>query len=114
HAAARIGYVPAVVAAAKSALKHPPRAIVETAIRQNRGSVGFYESAIFTIAGETPQISPLAAPARAAVAALKQYQEFLEKDLLPRSAGDWRIGREKFYRKIELELDAGMTADEVL
>src|SRR5205085_10392715 len=41
NAAARIGFVPAVVKAAKAALKHPPRAIVETAIRQNRGSIGF-------------------------------------------------------------------------
>jgi uncharacterized protein (DUF885 family) len=114
NAAARMGFVPAVVKAAKAALKHPPRAIVETALRQNRGAIGFYESGIFTIAGETPQISPLAAPARAAATALKDYQEFLEKDLLPRSTGDWRIGKDKFYRKIELELDSGLTADEVL
>jgi uncharacterized protein (DUF885 family) len=114
NAAARIGFVPAVVAAAKTALKHPPRAIVETAIRQNRGSIGFYESGIFAIANETPQLSPLAGPARTAVAALKEYQEFLEKELLPRATGDWRIGKDKFYRKIELELDAGLTADDIL
>jgi uncharacterized protein (DUF885 family) len=114
NAAARIGFVPAVVKAAKAALQHPPKAIVETAIRQNRGAIGFYESGIFAIAGETPQLSPLAGPARVAAAALKEYQEFLEKELLPRSTGDWRLGKDKFYRKIELELDAGLTADEVL
>jgi uncharacterized protein (DUF885 family) len=48
------------------------------------------------------------------VAALKDYQQFLEKDLLPRSNGDWRLGKERFYRKLELELDAGLTADQVL
>lgn len=114
NAAARIAFVPAVVRAAKASLKNPPRAIVETAIKQNRGSIGFYESAIFEIAHETPQLSSLAAPARAAVAALKDYQTFLEKELLPRSSGNWRIGKDKFYRKMELELDSGMSAADVL
>jgi hypothetical protein len=114
NAASRIGYIPAVVKAAKAALKNPPKAILETAIRQNKGSIGFYEGGIFAIAGETPQLSSLAGPARVAVAALKDYQEFLEKELLPRSTGDWRLGKDKFYRKIELELDSGLNADEVL
>jgi uncharacterized protein (DUF885 family) len=114
NAAARIGFVPNIVKAAKIALQHPPRAIVETAIRQNRGAIGFYDSGIFAISGETPQLSPLAGPARAAALALREYQEFLEKDLLPRSTGDWRLGKDKFYRKIELELDSGLSADEVL
>src|SRR5262249_15557827 len=34
--------------------------------------------------------------------------------LLPRATDDWRIGKEKFYKKLELELDAGIGADEVL
>jgi uncharacterized protein (DUF885 family) len=114
NAAARIAYIPAIVKAAKAALKNPPKAIVETAIRQNKGSIGFYESGIFAIAGETPQLSPLAGPARAAVAALKEYQAILETEVLPRATGDWRIGKDKFYRKIEMELDSGLTADEVL
>jgi uncharacterized protein (DUF885 family) len=114
NAAARIEHVPAVVKAAKAALQHPPKAIVETAIRQNRGAIGFYEGGIFVISGETPQLSPLAGPARVAAAALKQYQDFLEKELLPRSTGDWRLGKEKFHRKIELELDSGLSADDVL
>src|SRR5262249_51243586 len=39
---------------------------------------------------------------------------FLEKDLLPKANGEWRIGSEKFARKLELEFDAGMTADQVM
>jgi uncharacterized protein (DUF885 family) len=114
NAAARIAYIPAVVKSAKAALKNPPRAILETAIRQNRGSIGFYESGIYAIAGETPQLSALASPARIAATALKDYQDFLEKELLPRSTGDWRLGKDKFYQKIDLELDSGLSADEVL
>jgi uncharacterized protein (DUF885 family) len=48
------------------------------------------------------------------VACLKEYQAFLEEDLLPRAKGPWRLGKEKFARKLELELDAGLTAQQVL
>src|SRR5439155_8379571 len=46
--------------------------------------------------------------------ALKEYMKFLEDDLLPRDKGDWRLGAEKFAKKLDFELDAGMTAKEVL
>jgi uncharacterized protein (DUF885 family) len=111
---ARIAKLPRIIAAARASLHNPPRVFVETAIRQNRGTIAFYESGVYELAGETPQLSELRPVARKAVAALKEYQDFLEKDLLPRSNGDWRLGKERFYRKLELELDAGLGADEVL
>jgi uncharacterized protein (DUF885 family) len=46
------------------------------------------------------------------VPVLQDYQQFLEKDLLPRANGEWRIGQEKFNRKFELETDAGISADQ--
>jgi uncharacterized protein (DUF885 family) len=114
NAAARIAQLPRIVTAAKAGLRNPPRVVVETAIRQNRGAIAFYESGICTLAGENPQASALREPAQRAVAALEEYQKFLEEDLLPRSKGDWRLGKERFDRKLELELDAGLSADQVL
>ncbi len=113
NAIARIGQVPEAVAAARANLKNPPRVYLETAIPQNLGAIAFYESDIFELAGPTPQLPALKTAAAAAVVALKQHQEFLEKELLPTAKGEWRIGREKFNRKFELETDAGMTADEI-
>jgi uncharacterized protein (DUF885 family) len=115
-AASRIEYVPRVVQAARESLKDCPKVFVETAIKQNRGSIAFYESGIFQITGETPSVSVLAGPCKTAVAALKEYQTFLENDLLPRATGDWRLSREKFVKKLDMELDAGpgLGADEVL
>jgi len=46
--------------------------------------------------------------------ALRDYVKFLEDDVLPRAMGDWRLGKQKFAQKMELELDAGVTAEEVL
>ena len=114
NAASRMAHLPKVVAAAKASLKNPPRVFVETAIRQNRGAIGFYESGLFEVAGETPLLSVLGPAAKPVVASLKEYQKFLEEELLPRANGEWRIGKEKFFRKLELELDAGLGADQVL
>jgi len=110
----RMDQIPRVIAAAKENLQHPARPLLETAIRQNQGSIGFYEKDLFEFAGKTPQLPALKASAQRVVACLKDYQTFLEKELLPRATGEWRLGREKFYRKLELELNAGLTADQVL
>jgi uncharacterized protein (DUF885 family) len=114
NAVARMALIPRVVAAAQKSLRNPPRVIVETAIRQNRGAINFYETGIYEAAGETPQLSELKPAAARLVPVLKEYQTFLEKELLPRAMGDWRLGKERFYRKLELELDAGLTAEQVL
>jgi uncharacterized protein (DUF885 family) len=111
---ARIAQIPKVLAAAQQNLKNPPRVDTETAIKQNRGAIGFYEHDIFEFAGETSQLEALKAAAAAVVPSLKEYQKFLENDLLPRANGEWRIGAEKFARKLDLELDAGVSADEVM
>ncbi|HJZ94609.1 MAG TPA: DUF885 domain-containing protein [Gemmataceae bacterium] len=113
-AASRIGDVPRLLLTAKESLGNPPRVFVETAIKQNRGAIAFYEQGIFEITGETPGVSALAGPCKSAVAALKEYQKFLEDQLLPRAKGEWRIGKERFAKKFELELGAGVTATEVL
>jgi len=111
---ARMRQIPRVVAAARQTLTRPPRSVLETAVAQNRGSIGFYEKEIFALAGETPQKEALQTAAAEVVACLKDYQEFLEKDVRPRANGQWRLGREKFVKKLDLELDAGLTAEGVL
>lgn len=114
NAIARMRQIPRVVAAARENLARPPRVVLETAIAQNRGSIGFYQSDIFEQIGETPQKEALKKAADGVVACLKEYQDFLENTVLPRADGDWRLGKEKFVKKLDLELDAGLSADEVL
>lgn len=114
NAIARMKHIPAIIDAARSTLKHPPKSIVETAILQNRGAIGLFESGIFEMAGETPQLPALRAAAAPVAEKLRLYQLFLERELLPQATGDWRLGRDKFARKLELVLDANRTADQVL
>jgi hypothetical protein len=110
---ARMAEIPRVIATAKQTLTHPPKPILETAIRQNKGAISFYESELFQLAGESPQREKLKGAAAPIVAALQDYQKFLEGDLMSRASGDWRLGKRKFARKLELVLDAGMSADQV-
>ena len=114
NAIARMALIPKVIAAARENLRNPPRTVTETAIRQNRGAIEFYKSDIYNYAGRTRQLPALKAAAGAVVPELEEYQKFLENDLLPRANGEWRLGPEKFARKLELELGAGATADQVL
>ena len=111
---ARMKEIPRVIATARQTLTRPPKTILETAIRQNRGAISFFESELFQLVGETPQLPQLKTAAEPIVAALKDYQQFLESELAPRATGEWRIGKKKFAKKLELVLDAGMTADQVL
>jgi len=114
NAIARMGQIPRVVAAARANLHKPFRTHTETAIRQNRGAIAFYENEIFQFAGQTRQLDALKSAAAPVVQALKDYQQFLEKEVLPQATDEWRIGTKKFSQKLELELDAGVTAEQVL
>ncbi len=114
NAIARMAQLPRIVAEAEKTLTHPPKPILDTAILQNRGAIDFYETEIFEFAGGTAQLDRLKAAAAQTVALLKDYQKFLEGPLMARATGEWRLGREKFGKKFELETQAGITAEQNL
>lgn len=114
NASKRITYIPKVVDAAMQSIGNPPRILTEIAIKRTEGAIAFYEKDIYQLAGETPQLSSLRAPSQTAIASLKKFKTFLTDEVLPRSTGDWRLGKDKFYKKLELELDAGLTAEDVI
>jgi uncharacterized protein (DUF885 family) len=111
---ARMALIPKAIAAARATLHNPSEVMTKTAINQNRGAIGFYKSGFFELAGEAGRSDEARAAAAKVAAALEDYQKFLEDELLPKAKGDWRLGKEKFARKLDLELDAGLTADDVL
>lgn len=114
NAISRIKEIPRIVEEAKRTIYAPPKTILETAILQNRGAISFYEKELFELIGPTPKTAELKQVSGPAVEALKNYQTFLEKEVLPKASGDWRLGKDKFYKKLELVLDAGWDADRVL
>ena len=114
NAASRMSFIPRIVEAARANIKNPPKVLTEVAIRQLKGAIAFYDGSIYEIAGETPQLSELRPAAQRILPVLRDYLKFLEEDVLPRSTGEWRLGKAKFAEKLELELDAGVSAEEVL
>lgn len=115
NAVARMKQIPPIVEVAKRELKRPPKVVVETSLRQVRGAISFYDAEIIGLSGGTEaERAELKQAAEPVVAALREFQRFLQEEVLPRSDGDWRLGREKFVKKFELVLDAGVTADETL
>ncbi|MCC6509402.1 MAG: DUF885 domain-containing protein [Pirellulaceae bacterium] len=114
NAISRIKEIPRIVAVARETIANPPKPVLETAILQNRGAISFYEKDIFELIGATPRQAELKQATQTAASSLKEYQAFLEKEVLPQATGQWRLGKEKFSRKLELVLDAGLNAEEVL
>ena len=111
----RLEAIPKLVAAAKQNLQRPPKVFTETAIAQNKGAISFVQDDLDDFVKQAPEMKAALAPARArAAAALKDYGTRLEHDLLPRSDGDFRFGKEHFDQRLKFALDSDLNADEIL
>jgi uncharacterized protein (DUF885 family) len=106
--ASRLDGIPAVLSVAKVRLTRPSKIQTETAIRQTTGLLGLTEKDLPEQFKDVPSVP--AAAGRAAVA-LKQFQSFLHDELLPRSDGSFRIGRERFTAKLRFVLDDQVDPD---
>jgi hypothetical protein len=106
--------IPRIVDVAKVTIKNPPRSILETAIGQNKGAIGFFDGGLDDLIGDSPQKKEVHAAAKTVVEKLKEYQVFLEETVLPNANGQWRLGKTLFSKKLEMSLDLGRSADEVL
>lgn len=98
--------MPSVLQAARSNLDNPPRIFTEIALEQLLGIVRFFEKDVpiaFHDVTDATLLSQLKVSNDAVIDALKQYQDWLRRELLPRSGGDFRIGEENFRRKLRYE-----------
>ncbi|MFQ5510476.1 MAG: DUF885 domain-containing protein [Candidatus Krumholzibacteriia bacterium] len=111
----RLRQLPGVTALAKANLKNPPRVHVETAIRQNKGTIGLIQDGLQAFVDEVPELSDELRPVRQkAVAALEYYGNWLERDLLPTADGEFRLGEDKFRRKLHYVLESDLTMEDIL
>jgi uncharacterized protein (DUF885 family) len=111
----RLEQMPNVIAAAKANLKNPPRIHTETAIAQNKGVIGLIKGDLQMFIDQAPEMKAELAPAQAkAIAALEEYGTWLEKDLLPRSTGEFRLGDEKYRQKLKFALESDLPKEELL
>lgn len=110
---ARMEALPHFLEQAKKNLQHPPRVFTEFVIKQNPGNIDVFEKQLPDLfAASSTLIARFQAEQPKVVKALKDYQAFLEGELLARSTGDWRIGKERWEKKLALTLGTKMTVDQ--
>ncbi|HET6348234.1 MAG TPA: DUF885 domain-containing protein [Candidatus Krumholzibacteria bacterium] len=110
----RLEAIPMVIAAAKANLKNPPEMHTKTAMQQNEGNISLIRDDLTQFVSQSPKMEKELAPARAAaVAALQEYGQWLEKDLLPRSNGDFRLGDDLWRKKLRFSLDSDLSKEEI-
>ncbi len=111
----RLEDVSAALEAAKANLKNPPRIHTQTAILQNPGAIALIAEQLDAFLEEAPQLKAEMEDARkTAIEALEAYGKWLEEDLLPRSNGNFRIGEEKFRKKLAFVLHSDLSMEEIL
>ena len=107
----RLDGIPAIVATAKQRLQHPAKVNTETAIDQCAGLIGLVET---ELAARFPDgKAALAASAKRAAASLHELQTFFQKDLLARSDGSFRLGRELYAQKLAFVLEDTVDIDAI-
>jgi len=84
-------------------LKNVPLIYTEIALEQLPGTISFFEKDVpsaFADATDPAVKSAFAESNAAAIELLREYQEWLKSEVLPRSNGDFRIGADNFSRKL--------------
>jgi uncharacterized protein (DUF885 family) len=100
---------------AKANLQHPPRVHTETAIEQTQGAISLVRQGLAPLLDRAPQMKKELAPLQEKIAAaLEDYKKWLQNDLLPRSDGDFRIGADKFRKKLRFALASDLSMEEIM
>jgi uncharacterized protein (DUF885 family) len=111
----RMERIPKVIAQAQANLQHSPRVHTETAIEQTQGAIGLVREGLAPLLEQAPQLKKEIAPLQEKTAkALEEYKKWLEKDLLPRSDGDFRLGADKFRKKLRFALSSDLSMEEIM
>jgi uncharacterized protein (DUF885 family) len=100
---AREHQMPAALTAARQNLRNCPRIYTEIALQQLPGDIDFFRQNVPSAFSEVKDATLLAEFKQsnaAVIDALTSYQSWMKGDLLPRSNGDFRIGKDTFALKL--------------
>jgi uncharacterized protein (DUF885 family) len=112
---ARMKALPAFLEQAKRNLKNPPKIFTEFVISQNPGNVKTFKEQLPPLFAPYPELAREFQKLQpAAIGAIESFQVFLETDLLLRSTGDWRLGRERWEEKLALTLASDMKSEDIV
>ena len=109
--------IPKVFDAARQNLENPPRVYTEVAVQQLPGVIGFFKQDVpkaFSEVKDEKILRDFKKSNSAVIEALGKYQAFLEKTVMPRSKGDFRIGAENYQKKLLYEEMVDVPVDHLL
>lgn len=117
HVAGRLEQFPRLLEQVRTTLKpkRVPAVHAETAVKQNRGVLSILENMVEPRLETLPEktqarVREAMATARTAV---EKQQTWLEKELLPNAAGDFRLGPRLFDEKLAFTFNTPLTRDEI-
>jgi uncharacterized protein (DUF885 family) len=107
--------IPRVIAQAKANLQHPPRVHTETAIEQTQGAINLVRREVSVLLDQaSPMKNDLAPLQEKTAAALEDYKKWLQNDLLPRSDGNFRLGADKYRKKLRFALASDLSMEQIM
>jgi uncharacterized protein (DUF885 family) len=118
---ARMDAIPGVIAAARANLSDVPKVFAETGVRLTQGTVSFLRADLPATleaqglaavqASDPALVKDFQAAHARATAAVEGFATWLEREVLPTAAGDFRLGRELFQRKLLYEEHVDLTPE---
>ena len=118
NVASRLEQLPRFLEQARASIQpeRVPKINAETAVARNLGLVSIIETMV------VPEMDKLSDATRSRLEAaietakntLAEHQTWLEEELLPRAAGDFRIGVELYDRKLAFALDSPLSRREIV
>src|SRR5438477_7135974 len=110
----RMDGIPIVIKQAEANLQHPPKVHTETAIEQIEGAINLVRNGLDPLLNQAPPMKKDLAPIQEKTAkALEDYKKWLQDDLLKRSDGDFRLGEDKFRKKLHFALASDLSMEEI-
>ena len=114
---AREQQIPKALEAARQNLDNPPKVYTEVALQQLPDTIKFFQEDVpeaFRHVKDPKLLAEFKTSNEGVVKALTSYQSFLQKDLLPASNGDFRLGAENFSKKLLYDEMSDIPLDRLL
>ncbi len=113
----KLRQAPRLVQAARDNIKEPPGIFAKVGLETLRGVLKFIEHDLpraFSTVDDLHLLGDLADASVEAADAVRGYVGYLEAELAPRARASFRLGREKFERKLQLEEGLSIGVDKLL
>jgi hypothetical protein len=111
----RMEGIPNVIAQAKGNLQNPPRIYTETAIEQTQGAITFIREGLAPVLDRAPEMKKEIAPVQEATAAgARGLQEVAAGDAAAELERDFRLGADKFRKKLRFSLASDLSMEEIM